>query len=175
MPAANVLRAKQKARIKPLIDELMRLFTLSGKTRLQLAEESGLTNYQVGRILGDYLPAPTYLDITALLMALDLSPNEAAALVGFPYAPAAIDDELEERAAPLNAAERRMLSILRRDGLGPTQRLMLVQLLDATATGLAAQVALEGVEPLTIPLSEAPEQAQSNTQRQPQRKERVAR
>ncbi|HEY1389423.1 MAG TPA: hypothetical protein VGF38_12840, partial [Ktedonobacterales bacterium] len=108
MPAPNVLRAKQREEIKPLIDELNRLF--AGETRMSIAERSGITNYQVGRILGDYLPAPTYLDITKLLDAAKLSPNEAASILG-------LYEKSENSDVALAAYERRILALLHRSKL----------------------------------------------------------
>lgn len=139
MPAPNVLRAKQREQIKPLIDELNRIFARQRRTDIALM--SGLTNYQVGRILGDFLPAPTYLDITKLISAADMSPNEAAAIVGL-YEPEDVSLKKSSK-SELSAYERRILALLRHNRLTPTQRLLLAQVIEATVLGLEGHTLLD--------------------------------
>lgn len=135
MPAPNVLRAKQREEIKPLIDALNQ--ALAGQTRMSIAERSGLTNYQVGRILGDYLPAPTYLDITKLLGAAGISPNDAAATLGL-YEPS------DQRESVLQTPyERRVVELLRSSQLTATQRNLLTQVIEATVRGLEGHALLD--------------------------------
>lgn len=138
MPAPNILRSKQRAEIRPLIEELNDRF--AREKHVAIAERSGLTHYQVGRILGDYLPAPTYLDITKLIRAADMSPNEAAHIVGL-YDTTSEEDE--ETLVARSSYERRILSLLRRPTLRPSQRLILAQVIEAFVNGLEGQIALD--------------------------------
>lgn len=135
MPAPNVLRDKQRKEILPLIQELKQLF--EGQTRLSIAARSGITNYQVGRILGESLPAPTYLDMTKLLRVAKLSPNEAAAIVGL------YDQDEQDALNQYSAYERRILMLLKRSNLTATQRMLLAQVIEATIMGLEGQNLLD--------------------------------
>lgn len=137
MPTSNALRKKQKQEMQPLIEKLDEL--RGDETFMSLAARSGLTYYQVGRILGDSLPAPTYLDITKLLRALGMSPNEAARLVGL-YDD---DDQKQGEEKFLSLPERRILRLVRRNKLSPTQLDLLAQVVEATARGLEGQARLE--------------------------------
>lgn len=135
MPTTYETRARQRAEMKPLIEELQRLFMaehmLKGTSHEQVGRECGMTGYQVGRVLGEALPAPTFLDIIRLAIRLGLTPNEAAHLVGlYP------ESENRQDLSGLPSYEQRVLHLLREDALEERDKLTFIWLLEALVKGI---------------------------------------
>ena len=143
MPTSSRLRQKQRDEIHPLIRALDARLG-NARSYMDIARETGLTNYQVGRLLGESLPSPTYLDLTRLIVAAGMTPNEAARVVGLWNGP----DYDREEAQRLTKEEQRVIDLLRQVKLPEEERnvfrAMMETMLEAFAERLALSNELKG-------------------------------
>lgn len=68
--------------VAPLIAELRRRLDARGMSQRQLAASSGVSEATISRILSGGTAAPSYVELSVLLLHLGIAPNEAAAILG---------------------------------------------------------------------------------------------
>lgn len=95
----NTMRFEHREQLMPLFLELRK--RLDKELLVDLARRVGLPIWQVSRVLGAATASPNYLDMTKLIVASGMTPNEAASLAG-----------LYQTDNELNDAERRIRRLL---------------------------------------------------------------
>lgn len=113
----------QREVLLPLIRELSKRISRGGYSGQTLHEETGLPEYQIQRILSTAIAAPSWPELTALIVAAGMSPNEAARLVGLYDHPEMTDTNVSENPlASLDAYETDLLALLRDPALSEHDR-----------------------------------------------------
>lgn len=105
----------QREQLFPLIKELARRVSFRGLRFIDLAEATGLPQYQVKRILGAETGAPNWLEMNRLLVTIGMTPNEAAELVG-------LYSEVDNNPLHLGMYDRELLALINDPALSETDR-----------------------------------------------------
>lgn len=131
MPPPRTLRQQQRDEIHPLIRALAERIK---RPYVEVAQDTGLTNYQIGRLLGEALPNPGYLDLTRLIVYTHMTPNEAASIVNLYNG----DDE-----AMLGPEEQELFRLFRALALPERERRMFFSIMRSTLDALGEQTRYE--------------------------------
>jgi hypothetical protein len=107
----------QREQLFPLIRELATRVNTLGLRTEDLIERTGLPDYQISRILNASTGTPNWVEMTQVIVAVGLSPNEAAQLAGIYHG------EFEENLGlPAGPYDRELLTLIHDPLLGATDR-----------------------------------------------------